>query len=60
MTLLLVSTADTDLLAAKASEAGWRTANPARTGVERDHDRGRADVDPLGWFGFADRVAERE
>ncbi|WP_211244502.1 cobaltochelatase subunit CobN [Actinospica robiniae] len=29
-TLLLVSTADTDLLAARASGAGFRTANPAR------------------------------
>src|SRR6185312_6484500 len=30
-TLLLVSTADTDLLAARAAGAGFRTANPART-----------------------------
>ncbi|MFN8076217.1 MAG: cobaltochelatase subunit CobN [Kineosporiaceae bacterium] len=31
MSLLLVSTADTDLLAARACGAGWRVANPART-----------------------------
>jgi hypothetical protein len=31
--LLLISTADTDLLAARASGAGWRVANPARLGV---------------------------
>ena len=31
MTLLLLSTADTELLAARASGAGWRVANPART-----------------------------
>ncbi|MGH3341795.1 MAG: cobaltochelatase subunit CobN [Carbonactinosporaceae bacterium] len=30
----MLSTADTDLLAAKASGARWRTANPARTSVE--------------------------
>jgi cobaltochelatase CobN len=30
-TMLLLSTADTDLLAARASGAGWRVANPART-----------------------------
>ena len=30
---LLISAADTDLLAARASEAGWRLANPARIGV---------------------------
>src|SRR5512146_3121318 len=29
--MLLLSTADTDLLAARASRAGWRVANPART-----------------------------
>ncbi|CAN5772319.1 cobaltochelatase subunit CobN [soil metagenome] len=29
--IVLLSTADTDLLAAQASGAGWRTANPART-----------------------------
>ena len=29
--IVLLSSADTDLLAAKASGAGWRTANPART-----------------------------
>jgi cobaltochelatase CobN len=31
---VLVSAADTDLLAARASGAGWRLANPARTSVE--------------------------
>jgi cobaltochelatase CobN len=31
---LLVSTADTDLLAARASGMGWRTANPARTAAD--------------------------
>ncbi|MFW5416914.1 cobaltochelatase subunit CobN [Nocardiopsis sp. CNT-189] len=30
-TILLLSTADTELLAAQAAEAGYRTANPART-----------------------------
>ncbi|WP_017559584.1 cobaltochelatase subunit CobN [Nocardiopsis baichengensis] len=30
-TILLLSTADTELLAARAAEAGYRTANPART-----------------------------
>ena len=30
ITLLLVSTADTDLLAARAADAGYRVANPAR------------------------------
>jgi cobaltochelatase CobN len=30
-TILLLSTADTDLLAARAADAGYRTANPART-----------------------------
>ena len=30
LTILLVSTADTELLAAAASGAGYRTANPAR------------------------------
>ncbi|GAA3736484.1 cobaltochelatase CobN [Spinactinospora alkalitolerans] len=30
-TILLLSTADTELLAASAAEAGYRTANPART-----------------------------
>lgn len=34
MTLLLVSTADTDLLAARASGGPWRVANPARSGAE--------------------------
>ncbi len=29
-TILLLSTADTDLLAAQASQSGWRTANPSR------------------------------
>ncbi|GAA1776852.1 cobaltochelatase subunit CobN [Streptomonospora arabica] len=33
-TILLLSTADTELLAARAAEAGYRTANPARTGPE--------------------------
>jgi cobaltochelatase CobN len=31
MTLLLLSTADTELLAARSSGADWRVANPART-----------------------------
>ena len=31
MAALLLSTADTDLLAAARSDAGWRVANPART-----------------------------
>ncbi|MEN3359492.1 MAG: cobaltochelatase CobN [Mycobacteriales bacterium] len=31
MTMLLLSTADTELLAARASGAGWLVANPART-----------------------------
>ncbi|MDP9395166.1 MAG: cobaltochelatase subunit CobN, partial [Actinomycetota bacterium] len=31
--LLLLSTADTELLAAASSDGGWRTANPARLGV---------------------------
>ena len=31
LTILLVSTADTELLAAAASGAGYLTANPART-----------------------------
>ncbi|MEU6430779.1 cobaltochelatase subunit CobN [Microbispora sp. NPDC046973] len=31
MTMLLLSTADTELLAATRSGAGWRVANPART-----------------------------
>ncbi|GAA3725107.1 cobaltochelatase subunit CobN [Salinactinospora qingdaonensis] len=30
-TILLLSTADTELLAARAADAGYRTANPART-----------------------------
>ncbi|RZS89870.1 cobaltochelatase CobN subunit [Motilibacter rhizosphaerae] len=30
MTPVLISTADTELLAARASDAGWRTANPSR------------------------------
>src|SRR5689334_8257474 len=30
MSLLLLSTADTELLAARSSGAGWRVANPAR------------------------------
>ncbi|WP_461001192.1 cobaltochelatase subunit CobN [Streptomonospora sediminis] len=30
-TILLLSTADTELLAARAAESGYRTANPART-----------------------------
>ncbi len=34
MTALLLSTADTDLLAAARSEAGWRVANPARVGPD--------------------------
>ena len=34
MTFLLLSTADTDLLAARASGAGWRPANPARTAAD--------------------------
>ncbi|HEY2239445.1 MAG TPA: hypothetical protein VGI21_11680, partial [Streptosporangiaceae bacterium] len=29
-TILLLSTADTELLAARAADAGYRTANPAR------------------------------
>jgi cobaltochelatase CobN len=33
VTFLLLSTADTELLAARASGAGWRVANPARTGA---------------------------
>ncbi len=33
-TALLVSTADTDLLAARASGSTWRTAHPARTGAD--------------------------
>ncbi|GGK43163.1 cobaltochelatase CobN [Pilimelia terevasa] len=32
-TVLLLSTSDTDLLSARASAAGYRLANPARTGV---------------------------
>jgi len=32
--ILLLSTADTDLLAARASDSGWVVANPSRTGVE--------------------------
>jgi cobaltochelatase CobN len=31
MTFVLLSTADTDLLAARAAGAGWRPANPSRT-----------------------------
>jgi cobaltochelatase CobN len=31
MTFVLLSTADTDLLAARAADAGWRPANPSRT-----------------------------
>ena len=34
MTMLLLSTADTELLAARRSEAGWRVANPARVTAE--------------------------
>ncbi|MEU6411661.1 cobaltochelatase subunit CobN [Microbispora sp. NPDC046933] len=34
MTMLLLSTADTELLAATRSGAGWRVANPARTAPE--------------------------
>ncbi|QBI55416.1 cobaltochelatase subunit CobN [Streptomonospora litoralis] len=33
-TILLLSTADTELLAARAAESGYRTANPARTDPE--------------------------
>ncbi|GAA2008185.1 cobaltochelatase subunit CobN [Nocardiopsis rhodophaea] len=33
-TILLLSTADTELLAARAADAGYRTANPARTGPD--------------------------
>ncbi|WP_046471811.1 cobaltochelatase subunit CobN [Allosalinactinospora lopnorensis] len=33
-TILLLSTADTELLAARAADAGYRTANPARTSAE--------------------------
>ncbi|MDA8371563.1 MAG: cobaltochelatase subunit CobN [Nocardiopsaceae bacterium] len=33
-TILLLSTADTELLAAKAADVGYRTANPARTDPE--------------------------
>src|SRR5690348_13536672 len=32
--ILLLSTSDTDLLSARASGAGYRLANPARTGVD--------------------------
>lgn len=34
MRILLLSTADTDLLAARASAAGYRLANPARVGAD--------------------------
>ena len=34
LTILLVSTADTELLAAAASGAGYLTANPARTAAD--------------------------
>ena len=36
MTLLLLSTADTELLAARSSGAGWRVANPVRIDVDAD------------------------
>ena len=34
MTMLLLSTADTDLLAARAGDGTWRVANPSRTAPE--------------------------
>ena len=34
LTILLISTADTELLAAAASGAGYLTANPARTAAD--------------------------
>ena len=45
LTILLVSTADTELLAAAASGAGYLTANPARvTADEVPGLAGRADL----------------
>ena len=45
LTILLVSTADTELLAAAASGAGYRTANPARvTADELPALAARADL----------------
>ncbi|HTQ88770.1 MAG TPA: cobaltochelatase subunit CobN, partial [Streptosporangiaceae bacterium] len=52
LTVLLVSTADTELLAAAASGAGYLTANPARTGpAEAAALAGRADVVVLRLLG---------
>jgi cobaltochelatase CobN len=52
LTILLVSTADTELLAAAASGAGYLTANPARTGpAEAAALAGRADLVVLRLLG---------
>jgi cobaltochelatase CobN len=52
LTVLLVSTADTELLAAAASGTGYLTANPARTGpAEAAALAGRADVVVLRLLG---------
>ena len=52
LTVLLVSTADTELLAAAASGTGYLTANPARTGpAEAAALAGRANVVVLRLLG---------
>ena len=38
MKIVLLSTADSDLLAARASNAGWRPANPARLAADQVPD----------------------
>ena len=52
LTIFLVSTADTELLAAAASGAGYLTANPARTGPDEAAAlAGRADLVVLRLLG---------
>ena len=59
MTILLLSTSDTDLLSAHASGADYRVANPARNSAERNAElAAESSVAVLRYLGSKQQIAE--